>query len=387
MASQPPAHEEDSMDSFLDKFKDQKYKGGFSEATWEEEFDKIPMFMKKAPSEIDPEKNPDLACLQSLLFEGKSPEEQAKIYKDEGNDYFKEKEYKKAVVIYTEGLRKQCSDRDLNAILHTNRAAAEFYLGNYHSALNDAIAARKQKQEHLKAIVRGALCHLELKNFTEAIMWCDEGLRIDSKEKKLLETRTKADRLRRTEQRDVRKARVKAKQEQTQREALLQAIKDRNIKLFQQACSGGEEDALDGIAELSLDGLSSGNATGAKVYLDENNNLHWPVLFLYPEYRLTDFISAFHESSRFIDHLVMMFAEDQPPWDVERKYHPNELELYFEDEERAELYLVNAEKTLLEVLQHKRYFVKAGIPAFLVLVKNSPFCVQYLADKKVHRTG
>nr|XP_033771380.1 tetratricopeptide repeat protein 4 isoform X3 [Geotrypetes seraphini] len=326
MASQPPAHEEDSMDSFLDKFKDQKYKGGFSEATWEEEFDKIPMFMKKAPSEIDPEKNPDLACLQSLLFEGKSPEEQAKIYKDEGNDYFKEKEYKKAVVIYTEGLRKQCSDRDLNAILHTNRAAAEFYLGNYHSALNDAIAARKQKQEHLKAIVRGALCHLELKNFTEAIMWCDEGLRIDSKEKKLLETRTKADRLRRTEQRDVRKARVKAKQEQTQREALLQAIKDRNIKLFQQACSGGEEDALDGIAELSLDGLSSGNATGAKVYLDENNNLHWPVLFLYPEYRLTDFISAFHESSRFIDHLVMMFAEDQPPWDVERKYHPNELE-------------------------------------------------------------
>ncbi|XP_030062227.1 tetratricopeptide repeat protein 4 [Microcaecilia unicolor] len=387
MASQAPAHEEDSMDSFLDTFKSQKYKGGFNEATWEEEFDKIPMFMKKAPSEIDPEKNPDLACIQSLLFEGKSPEEQAKIYKDEGNDHFKEKEYKKAIAAYTEGLRKQCSNPDLNAILYTNRAAAEFYLGNYRSALNDVIAARKQKQDHLKAIVRGALCHLELKNFTEAIVWCDEGLRISSKEKKLLETRTKADRLRRAEQRDARKATVKAKQEQSQREALLQAIKDRNIKLIQQTCSEEEEVASDGITGLSLDELSSGNATAAKVYLDQKKNLHWPVLFLYPEYRQTDFVSAFHENSRFIDHLIMMFAEDLPPWDVERKYLPNELELYFEDEERAELHQVDVERSLLEVLQHRRYFVKAGTPTFLILVKHSPFCAQYFADKKVHRTA
>lgn len=41
----------------------------------------------------------------------------------------------------------------------------------------------------------GALCHFELKHFSEAMTWCDEGLRIDPKEKKLLETRTKADRL------------------------------------------------------------------------------------------------------------------------------------------------------------------------------------------------
>ncbi|XP_029474029.1 tetratricopeptide repeat protein 4 isoform X2 [Rhinatrema bivittatum] len=344
--------------------------------------------MKKAPAEIDPEKNPDLACLQSLLFdEGRSPEEQAMGYKDEGNDYFKEKQYKKAIVAYTEGLRKHCNDRDLNTILYTNRAAAEFYLGNYRSALNDAIAARKQKQEHLKAIVRGALCHLELKNFTEAIAWCEEGLRIDPKDKKLLDTRTKADRLRRAEQRDVRKARAKAKQTHSQREALLQAIKDRNIKLLQQTCQEEEEEeSSDGIAELSLDGLSSGNATAAKVHLDENNNLHWPVLFLYPEYGQTDLISAFHEGSRFIEHLMVMFAEDLPPWDLERKYHPTKLELYFEDEERAEMYQVNAEETLLKALQHSRYFVKAGTPTFLILVKHSPFCIRYLADKKVHQT-
>jgi len=36
---------------------------------------------------------------------------------------------------------------------------------------------------------------MELKNFSEAITWCEEGLQIDSKEKKLVETRVKADRL------------------------------------------------------------------------------------------------------------------------------------------------------------------------------------------------
>lgn len=41
----------------------------------------------------------------------------------------------------------------------------------------------------------GAICHLELKHFAEAVNWCDEGLQIDAKEKKLLEVRAKADKL------------------------------------------------------------------------------------------------------------------------------------------------------------------------------------------------
>lgn len=48
----------------------------------------------------------------------------------------------------------------------------------------------------LKTLVSaGAMCHLELNHFTEAVNWCDEGLQIDAKEKKLLEVRAKADKL------------------------------------------------------------------------------------------------------------------------------------------------------------------------------------------------
>ncbi|XP_011781741.1 PREDICTED: tetratricopeptide repeat protein 4 isoform X2 [Colobus angolensis palliatus] len=276
---------DDVMDSFLEKFQSQPYRGGFHEDQWEEEFEKVPLFMRRAPSEIDPRENPDLACLQSIIFdEERSPEEQAKTYKDEGNDYFKEKDYKKAVISYTEGLKKKCADPDLNAVLYTNRAAAQYYLGNFRSALNDVTAARKLKPCHLKAIIRGALCHLELKHFAEAVNWCDEGLQIDGKEKKLLELRAKADKLKRIEQRDVRKASLKEKKERNQNEALLQAIM-----------------------------------------------------------------------------------------------------VYFEDEDRAELYRVPAKSTLLQVLQHHRYFVKALTPAFLVCVGSSPFCKNYLRGRKVYQ--
>ncbi|XP_070795623.1 tetratricopeptide repeat protein 4 [Pituophis catenifer annectens] len=377
--------EEADWDAFLDKFQGpQRYEGAFDPTTWEQEFDQIPMFMKNAPTEINPKQNPDLACLQSIIFdEDQSSEEQAKTYKNEGNDYFKEKDYKKAVISYTEGLKKKCSDLELNTVLHTNRAAAHFYLGNYRSALNDAVAARKLKPSHLKAIIRGALCHVELKHFSEAMAWCEEGLKLDPQEKKLLEIRTKADRFKRTEERDLRKAKFQEKKEQSQKEALLKAIKDRNIKLSP-VPSADEMAISKDLAEMSLDGFSSESGSGAKVYLEDTGSLTWPVLFLYPEHGQTDFISAFHEESRFSDHLVVMF-EESPAWDTERKYVPKELELYFEDEERGDIYQINPETTLLEVLQHKRYFVKAGTPAFLVLVKDAPFSKNYLFGKTVHQ--
>ncbi|XP_058991465.1 tetratricopeptide repeat protein 4 isoform X1 [Mustela lutreola] len=382
---EPDAAGDDAMDSFLEKFQSQPYHGGFHEDQWEEEFEKVPLFMKKAPSEIDPKENPDLACLQSIIFdEERSPEEQAKTYKDEGNDYFKEKDYKKAVISYTEGLKKKCTDPDLNAVLYTNRAAAQYYLGNFRSALNDVTAARKLKPCHLKAIVRGALCHLELKNFAEAVNWCDEGLQIDAREKKLLEMRAKADKLKRTEQRDIRKAKLKEKKEQNQNEALLQAIEARNIKLISEVADQDDDSDSEGLGELFLGGLSSANLYGARLNVDEQGRLSWPVLLLYPEHAQSDFIAAFHEDSRFIDHLMVMFGET-PSWDLEQKYCPDNLEVYFEDGAGTELYRVPPKSTLLHVLQHPRYFVKALTPAFLVCVGTSAFCRNYLQGRKVHQ--
>ncbi|XP_051788447.1 tetratricopeptide repeat protein 4 isoform X1 [Erpetoichthys calabaricus] len=386
--AQHEGDEEDYMDQFLDKFANQKYKGGFSEDKWEEEFDQVPMFMKKAPEEIDPLKNPELACLQSIIFDDDRPlEEQAKTYKCEGNEYFKQRDYKKAVISYTEGLKKKCSDSELNVILYTNRAAAHFYLGNRHSALKDVLAARKLKPNHLKAIIRGASCHVEMKNFAEALAWCDEGLTLEPKDKQLLELRQKADKLKRLQERDVRKAQMKEKKERSHKEALIKAIQNRGIKLsapLQPCCqSSGDDEEEEESLSGGLEQLSLGSC-GHQVLLDEQDHLSWPVLFLYPEYGQTDLIAAFHEETRFTDHLAVMFGEERPSWDADRKYSPQDLQLFFEDEEREELHHVTPTHTLRQVLTRDRCFIKGGTPRFIVLVKGSSFEREFLAERKVH---
>ncbi|KAM7013193.1 tetratricopeptide repeat protein 4 isoform 2-T2 [Tautogolabrus adspersus] len=363
MASSEVQHDsDDGMDELMDKFKSQRYKNAFSEKNWEDEFNKVPMFMKTAPEEIDPQKYPELACLQAIIHdEDRPPAEQAESLKDEGNEFFKEKNYTKAIVSYTAGLKKKSGDQELDTVLLTNRAAAHFYLGNMRSALNDATAAKKIKPDHLKALIRGVQCCIKLRNFAEALQWCDEGLKAHPTDKKMLELRAEADK-----------------------------HKDRGIKLLQPVkprqrgsdSEGEDKGSSAAIAQLSLDGLSSQEVTGAQVFLDEKGSLHWPVLFLYPEHQQSDFISAFCENSCFMDHIAVMFGEELPPWDADRKYHPQNLQLYFEDEKTETLYQVNPQTSLLKVLQHKRFFVKGGTPSFIIVVNGSSFRKQFLKGKK-----
>lgn len=384
--------DEDYMDAFMDKFKTEKYEKAFNEETWEEEFERIPMFMSSAPEEFDPQKYPELATIQAILHdEDRTPEEKADDLKNEGNSYFKEKNYEKAILSYTAALSMKCSDKDLNAIIFSNRAAAHFYLGNVRSALKDATVAKKLKPDHLKALIRGAQCCIELHNFAEAIRWCDEGLKVHPTDKKVLELRSTADKHKRAADRDVRKAKANEKKLLGEKKALLNAIKDKGIKLLQSTqpqCGSDSDDegSSHGLSQICLDGLSSLEITGAQVFINqEDGALYWPVLLLYPEHQQSDFISAFCENHCLLDHLLVMFGEELPPWDTEQKYHPPNLELFFEDGQKETLYQVEPHKSLLQILQHQRYFVKAGTPSFIVLVKDSPFCKQYLSGKKVRQ--
>ncbi|XP_068757738.1 glutamine--tRNA ligase-like [Montipora capricornis] len=79
----------------------------------------------------------------------------AEVYKDEGNDEYKRREFTNAVDFYSQGLQVNCKDDDLNAKLHSNRATAHFYLENYHDTISDAKAALHLKPNYIKAIERG----------------------------------------------------------------------------------------------------------------------------------------------------------------------------------------------------------------------------------------
>ncbi len=55
----------------------------------------------------------------------------ALAYKEDGNFNFKLKKYRFAIANYTEGLKQKCGKPEIDASLYLNRAAAQFYLGNY----------------------------------------------------------------------------------------------------------------------------------------------------------------------------------------------------------------------------------------------------------------
>ena len=92
------------------------------------------------------ELSPLMQGLQDLKYspDENTPEELAANYKEDGNFNFKCGKYRFAVASYSEGLKARCTDALLNTQLLSNRAAAQYRIGNYRSALIDCRWVRYQ---------------------------------------------------------------------------------------------------------------------------------------------------------------------------------------------------------------------------------------------------
>lgn len=53
----------------------------------------------------------------------------AEVYKNQGNEEYGKRDFANAIHFYTEGIKVNCKDKELNAKLYSNRAIANFYLG------------------------------------------------------------------------------------------------------------------------------------------------------------------------------------------------------------------------------------------------------------------
>ncbi|CAH3028928.1 unnamed protein product, partial [Porites evermanni] len=102
----------------------------------------------------------------------------AEVLKNAGNEAYSKKDFAKAFSFYTEGIRIQCTDKELVSKLYNNRSTVYFNLENYHDCLNDVKAATALQPFYPKAIIRGASACLKLKQFEEAMIWCDKGLAV-----------------------------------------------------------------------------------------------------------------------------------------------------------------------------------------------------------------
>eukprot|EP00747_Dinoflagellata_sp_TGD_P032450 gnl/TRDRNA2_/TRDRNA2_136001_c1_seq1.p1 gnl/TRDRNA2_/TRDRNA2_136001_c1~~gnl/TRDRNA2_/TRDRNA2_136001_c1_seq1.p1 ORF type:complete len:350 (+),score=60.74 gnl/TRDRNA2_/TRDRNA2_136001_c1_seq1:27-1052(+) len=326
--------------------------------------------------------DPDfLAALETLKS---TPEERAEKAKNEGNEAMRDGSKGGvlfAVKKYTKGLDERCKDKLLHATLLGNRAAAHTMLKNWGKALTDAKEALKfsvlPQASALRACRRGASAALELGKIpeardlhTKAFEFLPEGTTSDADLQRILCGIAKLE---------------EEEENKRRKEKLAEADASELATVLQQ-----RKLVVRDFDDPHLRDQYLGPSSGARWWYDsEVDELHFPVLLLYPEPAMSDFIQDVAESDCLLPHLIEMFgenAENSPFWDRERKYRATDLELYVEmpkhgSRERVER--VHANLPLIGQLLEKqaRGYGIPGLPILLVVVKGSAYERQYFLNR------
>ncbi|KAK9302053.1 hypothetical protein QLX08_005793 [Tetragonisca angustula] len=360
------------LDEYISNLEKKSYTEGWPEDRWDEEMEKHPFFMKKAP-EPGEELSPLMEGLQQLKYgeDENTPEELANNYKEDGNFNFKYKKYRLAIMSYTEGIRTKCKDTNLMAQLYNNRAAAHFMLKNYRSSLNDCKFALKLKPNYVKVLNRAATCCFHVKDYEQCIDFCNEILDESPTDKIILHLKSQAIAAGERLKRDKRKQDRLEKKLDKEEEELLDIIRSRGVNL----------ELIEGKRNPDLKDLEPQvpQIAQSRVHLDAQNKLIWPVMILYPEMQQTDFIQNFHEDALLLEQLEQMFNVP-PEWDSEERYTIENINVYFEAKDKCSLHKVNICQSLGKILQDKRFIVRGGTPAFLVFVNSSEAEKRFLAN-------
>jgi len=367
------------------------YSDGWNEDTWEDEMAKHPFFASNESILEDAAKgelNPLMHGLQQLKYspEENSPQELALNYKEDGNFQFKLKKYRLAVAAYTEGIKCKSDDVLVNVQLITNRAAAQFHLGNYRSSFIDCKLAIKLKPDHFKAVKRGAICCYYLKKLPDCIELAEKALEMDATDKEISSILEKSKSEIKEFERNSRKQIAQKKKQFKDDLKLLKTLQSRNVCLkgvqWNLLDFNNEEIVCEVVSETLTPKLPA--AMKKRVHLSPDNNsptLVWPVLFMYPEYGETDLIEEFEEIGQtFSDHLQAMFGHgiERPVWDIQNRYHPERLKIYYEDrntnpDKVALIPLKDANLSLGEVISDPKFEIINGLPTFIVLVDKSAY--------------
>uniref|UniRef100_A0A336MPM7 CSON002216 protein n=1 Tax=Culicoides sonorensis TaxID=179676 RepID=A0A336MPM7_CULSO len=351
------------LDEFIESLEKKRYTDGWPEDRWQEEMDKHPFFMKKAP-EPGEELHPLYEGIQQLKYDPdeNTAEDLAQNYKEDGNFYMKHKKFRMAILGYTEGLKAKCDNDDLNAQLYNNRSAANYFLKNYRSALNDAIKAIELKPDYTKAKLRAAYCCLELDKFPECLQYCEQLLQVDPLNRQVTNIISEASNKKVMKLRNARKFESIQKKKEEELNLLLSEFEKRNITFC-------EKDKISALEEKDIFPLLPPLEDHMVSFDKETETLYWPAAFCYPEYEVMDFEQKLSENATLYDCLTALledFRFGNP--DV---YKPENVNVYHENKKLSETFLLDINKTIKDILSEKEFAVQQGTLMFYILVKDS----------------
>uniref|UniRef100_A0A914WBG3 Cns1/TTC4 wheel domain-containing protein n=1 Tax=Plectus sambesii TaxID=2011161 RepID=A0A914WBG3_9BILA len=369
-----PAKVAQEMDEDLDRFMEELAankarnpgpKKEFDFDEWAKELDSHPAFMNDLKPNESGEYSEAIQALQALKYDDENdPKDSAERYKLEGNKHFKFKKYRWAIDCYTNGIKAMCSDRQMNAVLYANRAAAQVRLGNKRSAIKDCVMARKFDAHHHKALLRGAECLLDLGYAAQCLKWiatCDWSNADQDISEKVEEVRRAAETKRAVEERDARKQKIRMEKDKKEKTKLLAALKARGMQ-FRPKIHFDDVNLFEwSDMQVELPQLDE----HAHVYVGDGDALYWPLLLQYPEFAQTDFVKDSCESTPIEDILAKVLSTPAP-WDVHHRYRLDNIRVFFGDEYMNQVISVPLKSTLGDVLRSEQMTIEHGLPVLQV---------------------
>lgn len=262
-----------------------------------EELNRMPLFMTKLDdSDGAGGENVELEALKALAYEGE-PHEIAENMKNQGNELFKQKNFKDARELYTKGIEIECDRANINDSLFANRAACELEMKNYGRCLVDCKKALEHNPKNLKCYFRMGKAFFALNKLEEAKMVVGFGLNFDSSNKSLLTLQNSIEQ----RKRDIEKAEIKRLEEKKRRENL-QIILDSAISLRK----------IEMVHTKSPTELVQEGRLALEDPMDFESQLIFPALVLYPTTDEFDFVAEVSELTSVSEllELVMQRPDD-----------------------------------------------------------------------------
>lgn len=295
---------------------------------------KMPFFMTQLDEETD---TAELDALKSITYEGE-PHEIAENFKNQGNDCYKQKNYKDAIEYYTQAIAVDASSssnkkiddltekekelellKPIKVACYSNRAACNLEVKNYRRCINDCKSALLLDPSHTKSTYRAGKAYLATDHIGEAVQILEYGKTLfpeSSDGKKPLQLQAIETLLE-----SVLKRQKTLEELQAKRKAAgeLKETKTRNLQV-----------ALDShnftvimtsnVSRHNDDEESNDNKllpSDSKIQLEDPLNpastLYLPILFLYPLEMQSDIIQQAEADSLISDHISQLF-ESPPPW-------------------------------------------------------------------------
>lgn len=345
---------------------------------WED----MPFFMEHI-SEDDIAKNESCAALASIVYDEVPPDEVAENRKDHGNRALKmalnpqqdrrENLARAACSSYTEALQAKGKDKKLTSTIYANRSMAQFIIGNYGHALEDAQRAIVLNPDYRKAYYRAAKSALALKKFDMGLQLLDKGRRI---------TDPPMDAAATAEFAELEALCSKGKEKKTSEDAKLnRTVRTHAAKVSNVAraiTSAGIQ--ISGNAEVTSEQM--GVYGNPQPYFDTDGLLHVPLLFMYDEYQQTDIM---HDvacdvcAAELLDELMPF------PWDDRGRYQKfDDIIVFYKIDDgvkEPEYYEVHQGWPLMEVFRGETYKMPQLMPVLHVICKSS----ELVERLKIHR--